>query len=87
MNSPDQFDSKSLADKEKAIAHALDTPNVLDTPAQKEREAIFNGTVGHPSELDLDAALAGLKGIEKESNNKPKLFNDQKVEDNKKLKF
>lgn len=87
VNSPDQFDSKSLADKEKAIAHALDTPNVLDTPAQKEREAIFNGTVGHPSELDLDAALAGLKGIEKESNNKPKLFNDQKVEDNKKLKF
>lgn len=86
VNRPDQFEGKSLAEKEADVARAMGTPEVLDSPAHKERAAINDGSIESPDEIDLDAALAGLKDVEA-SAKKPKLFGDDKTEPNKKIKF
>jgi hypothetical protein len=86
VDRPDQFEGKSLSEKEADIAKMMGTPEVLDSPQHKERQAINDGSIETPDELDLDAALAGLKDVEA-SAKKPKLFGDDKTEPNKKIKF
>lgn len=83
VDRPDQFEGKSLSEKEVDIAKMMGTPEVLDSPAHKERAAINDGSIEVPDEIDLDAALAGLKNVE-ETAKKPKLFGDGKTEPIKK---
>lgn len=61
VDKPDLFAEFDLDEKEKAIADAMGTPEILDSPAQAEREAIRNEESSSPvsvgDELDSTAAL------------------------------